>query len=115
MSLNLLNSFGKTGVSYGLLSKTADVIDTQYLSKYFIITEFSPRFTAGKNAFTLNGSSFLKPNTEILVECVDSAGNNLYVEMAKTINTSAKIYVYKEGTLFVLSIYVFNDTADGVG
>lgn len=115
MALNLLNSFGKKGVSYQLLTRAADVIDAQYLSKYFVVSEFSPKFSAGRNAFSLNGSSFLKPNTEIFVECIDSAGNNLYIEMAKIASDPAKIYAYKEATSFVLSIHVYNDTSDGIG
>lgn len=113
--LNLLNSFGKRGIAYGLLNKTADVSDISYLSKYFVVSEFSPVFTAGRNSFSLNGSSFLKPGTEILVECLDSAGQNLYIEMATVSGTPAKIFAYKEATSFVLSIHVYNDTSDGIG
>lgn len=115
MSLNLLNSFGKQGVGYGLLTQVADVTDDAYLSKYFVVSEFNPRFTAGRNAFALNGSAFLQTNSEILVECIDSAGVNLYIEMAKIQNTPAITYAYKEATSFVLSIHVYNDTADGIG
>lgn len=115
MILNLLNSFGKQGVSYGLLTKVADVSDPAYLSKYFVISEFNPRFTAGRNAFALNGSSFLQTNSEILVECIDSEGRNLYIEMAKIQSTPAITYAYKEATSFVLSVHVYNDTADGIG
>ena len=113
--LNLLNSFGKRGVAYNLLHKTADVSDIFYLSKYFVISEFSPIFTAGRNSFSLNGSSFLKSGTEIFVECLDSYGNNLYIEMATVSGSPAKIFAYKESTSFVLSIHVYNDTADGIG
>lgn len=113
--LNLLDSFGKRGVPYGLLTKTADVTDTQFLSKYFVISDFKPIFTAGRNSFSLNGSAFLKPNTEILVECIDSAGNNLYIEMAVVQSSAAQTYAYKEATSFILSLHVYNDTADGIG
>lgn len=113
--LNLLDSFGKTGVSYGLLTTTADVTDVQYLSKYFIVSDFNPMFSAGRNSFSLNGSSFLKARTEIFVECIDSAGNNLYIEMAKVQQSAAQTYAYKEATSFILSIHVYNDTADGIG
>ena len=115
MALNLLDSFGKRGVSYQLLTRQADVTDTSYLSKYFVISEFNPKFTAGRNAFALNGSSFLKTGSEIIVECIDSAGNNLYIEMAKVTDESARIYAYKEATSFILSIHVYNDTSDGIG
>lgn len=115
MPLNLLDSFGKKGVSYGLLTKGADVIDTDYLSKYFVVSEFSPKFTAGKNGVAVNGSAFLLPQSEILIECLDSAGDNLFIEMARTSDVAAQVYAYKESTSFILAIHVFNDTADGIG
>jgi hypothetical protein len=115
MALNLLNSYGKRGVSFGLLTKRADVTDNDYLSKYFIVSEFSPTFTAGRNSVSLNGSSFLKVSSEILIECLDSSGNNLFIEMAVTNNSSAVTYPYKEATAFVFAIHVYNDTTDGVG
>jgi hypothetical protein len=113
--LNLLDSFGKQGASYGLISKVADVTDVTYLSKYFVISEFNPKFTAGRNSFALNGSTFLKGGTEIFVEAIDSTGDNLYIELARTIDSSAKIYAYKEATSFIFSIHVYNDTTDGIG
>jgi len=115
MALNLLNSFGRRGVSYGLYTKPADVIDTEYLSKFFVVSEFSPTFTAGKNSFLFNGSTYLKPGSEILIECLDSQKNNLYIEIAKYSGQSSKIYAYKESTSYVFSIHVYNDIADGVG
>lgn len=115
MALNLLNSFGKKGVHHGLLTKTADVSDIAYLSKYFVVSDFSPIFTAGRNSFSLNGSAFLKTGAEILVECLDSSGRNLFIEMATISGTPAKIYAYKEATSFILSIHVYNDTSDGIG
>jgi hypothetical protein len=113
--LNLLNSFGKVGVNHGLSTITADINDAVYLSKYFVISEFNPKFTSGKNAFSLNGSTFLMPGSEIFTECIDSAGNNLFIEMATTSDITAKSYAYKEGTSYILSIHVYNDTSDGVG
>lgn len=114
MALNLLDSYGRRGVSYGLFTRPADIIDTDYLSKFFVVSEFSPTFTSGRNAISLNGSSMLESGSEILIECIDSAGNNLFIEMATTIS-GARTYAYKEATAFVFSIHVYNDTADGVG
>ena len=113
--LNLLSSFGRRGVSYGLYNKPADVIDTDYLSRYFVVSEFNPTFTAGKNSVSFNGSNYLMNGSEIFVECIDSKGNNLFIEMARSSADSAVTYAYKESTAFVFSIYVYNDTADGVG
>lgn len=115
MPLNLLDSFGKKGVSYGILTKPADVIDTEYLSRYFVVSELNPKFTAGKNSVAINGSTFLAANSEILVECIDSRGDNLYIEMARTSDVAARVYAYKESTSFILAIHIFNDTADGIG
>lgn len=113
--LNLLDSFGKRGVSYGLATKQADVTDSDFLSRYFVLSEFSPTFTAGKNAVAVNGSAYLQGGSEILIECLDSAGNNLFIEMAKYSDSAAKTYAYKEATAFIFSISVYNDTADGIG
>ncbi len=115
MALNLIDSFGKSGVSYGLLTSSADVIDTDYASKYFIVSELSPKFTAGRNALAFNGSIFLKPGSEVLIECLDASGANLFVEMALSTNSSARTFPYKEATAFVFSIHVYGDTTDGVG
>ena len=115
MSLNLLNSFGKRGVSYGLISAIADVTDADYTSKYFVVSDFTPQFTSGKNTISINGSPYLSPNSEIYVECIDAGGHNLFIEMAKTSNVAAQEYAYKESSSYILSIHVFNDTIDGIG
>ena len=115
MALNLLPNPGNKGVRYGLLTKPSEVIDNSHLSKYFVLSEFNPKFTAGKNSFQINGSVFLEPNSEILIECIDSSGENLYIEMARTSKAPAKNYVYKESTSFVLAIHVYGDTSDGIG
>jgi hypothetical protein len=115
MSLNLLSSFGKRGVSYGLLTKKADVIDTDYLSKYFVVSDFDPKFTAGKNTISINGSGYLSPGTEMIVECIDSQNHNLYIEMARTSDVSAQTYAYRESTSYVFSIHVYDDIFDGIG
>jgi len=114
MALNLLDSFGAKGVSYGLYTAHADVIDTEYLSRYFVVSEFNPTFAAGKNSFAANGSSFLVNGGEILIECLDSTGKNLFIEMA-TYSDVTNAAAYKEATSHVFSIHVYNDTADGVG
>lgn len=116
MALNLLPNPGNRGVKYDLLSKPAEVVDRDHLSKYFVLSEFNPKFTSGKNSFQVNGSVFLEPNTEILVECLDSVGENLYIEMARSTEKSpAQNYAYKESTAYILSVHVYGDTADGIG
>jgi hypothetical protein len=80
-----------------------------------VVSEFSRNFTGGKNSIAFNGSNFLKKGSEIFVECLDSLGNALYIELAKSSNVASVIYTYKESTSFVFSIWIFGDTYDGVG
>jgi len=112
--MNLFDSFGKQGNKYDLLTRQVDIVDTSYLSKYFVVSNFNPTFGPGKNSFSINGSNFLKPGSEILVECLDPSGNALFLEMAKTSN-SPKFSVYKEGNAQIVSIQVFGDTVSGPG
>jgi hypothetical protein len=108
--MELLSGFGKRGVELGLLTKKADILDTEFLSKYFVLQEFYPQLTAGKNSVTFNGSELLKKGGEILVECIDSAGKPLYIEAVTKLNSS-----YKESSGYILSIQVFNETSNGAG
>lgn len=113
--MNLLNSFGRRGNEYNLLSRQVDITDTSYLSKYFVVSDFNPTFGPGKNSFSLNGSNFLKPGSEILVECLSADGTPMFLEMARTSNSSDKSSVYREGTSQIVSIHVYGDTVGGTG
>lgn len=106
--MELLSGFGKRGAELGLLTKLADVEDNEYLSKFFVLQEFSPEFTSGKNSITFNGSEYLKKGSEILIECLDSAGQPLYIE--STIKTNI---AYKESSAYILSIHVYSETSNG--
>jgi len=108
--MDLLSGFGKRGVELGLLTKPADVIDTAYLSTTFILQEFSPQLTAGKNSITFNGSDLLKKGSEVQVECIDSAGEPLYIESTTRTSTT-----YKESSTYVLSVHVYAETSNGPG
>lgn len=114
-ALNLLNSLGKIGTSYGFSTSVADVSDFEFLSQYFVVSEFNPTFTAGKNAFAFNGSGYLRVGSEIYIECIDSSGQNLYIEMATSTGATSKVYAYKESTSWIFSIHVYSDIQDGVG
>ncbi len=105
----LLSSFGKTGVDLGLDSMTVDIEDTSYLSKYFVIAEFNPVFTGGKNPIAFNGSSLLKSGSEIQVECIDSNGSSLFIENPKS-NIS-----YSDVANFIISVNIFAETYNGPG
>lgn len=106
----LLSNFGKEGVKLGLLTKRVDIEDNEFLSKYFVIVEFNPILTAGRNPVAFNGSSFLKSGTEIQIECLDSNGNSLYVERANSKETR-----FSDVTKFVISIHVYNEIYSGPG
>ena len=108
--MNLIKSFGRRGVQLGLISRKVDIEDTEYLSKYFVVSEYNTKFAPGKNSVSFNGSSFLKQNSEVQVECLDAGGNSLYVELARTQDT-----IYKESTSFVISVYIYGDTVSGQG
>lgn len=105
----LLSSFGKRGVNQGLDKLIVDIDDPTYLSKYFVVTEFNPVFTAGKTPITFNGSSLLANGSEIKVECLDSNGNSLYIEYPK-----GNIQ-YTDVSKYLISINVFNEAYNGPG
>jgi hypothetical protein len=108
--MELLSGNGKRGVELGLLSKKSDILDNDFLSKYFVLQEFSPTLTAGKNVVTFNGSELLKSGSEILVECLDSDGNSLYIE-----STTSTTATYKESSSNILSVYIFSENSNGPG
>lgn len=106
--MELLSGFGNRGAELGLLSMKVDIEDTEFLSKYFILQDFSSKLTAGKISVTFNGSGYLKTGSEVLIECVDSAGQSLYIE-----STAKTSLVYKEASTYVLSIHVYSEISNG--
>lgn len=106
----LLSSFGKEGVKLGLLTRKADIEDTIASSKYFVISEFNPLFAAGRNSVSFNGSALLQDKSEILVECLDSQGNSLYLEQAKSQDAQ-----FTDSAKFVVSVHVYDETYNGAG
>lgn len=100
----------KKGIRYNLLSRKVDLEDTSYLSKYFVLSDFNPTFTAGKNLFTINGSELLKKNSNILLEILDSQNNSLYYETAKS-----GYFGFAETTDLVISPHVYESTPSGFG
>jgi len=81
------------------------ITDTDPASRYFKLTQFPEILTAGKNSFLINGSDELMPNTEVLVELVDSAGQLVF---------SQPIPRYIDGLSRIVSIEVYDDTAPGL-
>jgi hypothetical protein len=106
----LISNARNVGQKLNLSNIRVDIEDTSFLSDYFILSEYNPKFTAGKNTFLLNGSNKLASNTPIQVEVLDVNGNSLYVEFAKTNNIA-----YKEGGAIRVSVYVYSSTPYGVG
>lgn len=109
MANELLSNFGRRGVDHGLFTMQSDIEDTSYLSKYFVISEFNPIFTAGKNVISFNGSSLLYSNSEIQVQCIDSNGNSLYIESPKSKTQ------FSDVANFIVSIHIYNETYNGPG
>ena len=105
----LLSSFGKRGINLGLDVLKVDINDTSHLSKYFVISEFDSVLTSGKNPVSFNGSSLLKSGSEILIECLDSEGNSMYIERPKG-NVS-----YTDVSNFIISIHIYNEAYNGNG
>lgn len=85
------------------------ILDNNPLSQYLKISELSDLLTSGKNGFLIEGSTFLKPSTEIKIEVLDTEGNPLYVEPGEGIPE------YYEGLSKLISVYVYEDTPIGIG
>ena len=58
----------KTSPLQNLSNFQTFIVDNNPLSQYFKISELGDLFTAGKNGFLIEGSTFLKPSTEIKIE-----------------------------------------------
>jgi hypothetical protein len=107
----LLDSFGRKGQKLNLLSLPANIEESGGFSQHFTLYNFGSVFSGGKNFVSFKGTSLLKPNAEILIECLDSNGDPLFIELAKSsINVA-----YKEAGAWALSIHVYGDTPDGIG
>ncbi len=94
------------------------VNDTDTNSKYFKITELPDTFTGGKNAFLIQGSEYLVPDTIIKIEIKDAKGDIIYHEpgegiVSSSINGESFVTEYYEGTSKVVSVYVYPDTSYG--
>jgi len=71
----------------------------------FIVSEFPPRLTAGKNLFKLKGNSEnLKLGVYVDVEVLDSSGAPIYSEVIEYITDSGER---------IVSIHVYEDTPTG--
>ena len=94
------------------------VRDTETNSKYFKITELPDTLTGGKNAFLIQGSQYLVPDTLIKIEIKDSQGNIIYHEpgegiVSASVGGESIVTEYYEGVSKVVSVYVYPDTTFG--
>ena len=108
----------KTLFSKNLSNYSVLVNDTDPTSKYFKISELPDTFTGGKNAFLIQGSEVLVPDTKIQIELKDSAGNVIYHEpgegyISSSLNGVPFVTEYYEGVSKVVSVYIYPDTAYG--
>ena len=78
-------------------------------SQYFRISELSDTFTAGKNGFLIEGSTFLKGSTEIKIEILDTNGDPLFVQPGEGIPE------YYEGLSKLVTAHVYQNTPIGIG
>lgn len=99
----------KTSPLLNLSNFQTFIVDNNPLSQYFKISELGDLFTAGKNGFLIEGSTFLKPSTEIKIEVLDTEGNPLFVEPGEGIPE------YYEGLSKLIGVYVYEDTPIGIG
>ncbi len=97
------------------------VNDTEPNSKYFKITELPDTFTGGKNAFLIQGSEYLVPDTLIKIEIKDAQGNIIYHEpgegiISASVGTEPIVTEYYEGVSKVVAVYIYpNRTLDETG
>ena len=96
----------KQSTGLGLASYTVLIEDTSYYSDYFRVSNFVSQFTSGRNGFLVGGTGRLKPNSQILVELTDSAGNTVF---------NAPIANYVEGGSRLVHVEVYKDTPKGQG
>lgn len=97
------------------------VNDTDSNSKYFKITELPETFTGGKNAFLIQGSEYLVPDTIIKIQIKDANGDTIYYEpgegiVSSSVNGEWFVSEYYEGTSKVVAVYIYpNTTIDANG
>jgi hypothetical protein len=82
------------------------ITDSSPTSDYFRISEFPNIFSGGKNSFLIEGSEYLKPTTEVLIEILDSEGNPIFVQ---------PIAKYIEGLSRLVVVEIYNKTPAGIG
>ena len=70
----------KTSFKQNLEQISVFINDFDPNSQYFRVTDLPDTFTGGKNAFLVQGSTNLVPDTLVKIEIKDSLGNVIYSE-----------------------------------
>lgn len=94
------------------------ITDTDLNSKYFKVSELPDAFTGGKNAFLIQGSELLVPDSLLKIEIKDAKGDVIYHEpgeglISASLNDTPFVTEYYEGTSKVVAVYVYPDTSYG--
>lgn len=106
----IISNIRKRGQILNLGRLSVDIEDNGYLSNYFVLSEFEPKFSGGKNTFLINGSPNLSINSPVQIEVLDSSNNSLYVEVARSNSIS-----YTEGGALRVAVHVYSTTRQGIG
>lgn len=106
----IISNIRKRGQILNLGRLAVDIEDNGYLSNYFVLSEFEPKFSGGKNTFLINGSPNLSINSPVQIEVLDSSNNSLYVEVARSNSIS-----YTEGGALRVAVHVYSTTRQGIG
>jgi hypothetical protein len=104
-----MSKIEKTSPLLNLQNFQVFLTDTVASSNYFRVSELSDTFTSGKNGFLIEGSPFLKGDTEIKIEVLDVEGNPLFVQPGEGIPE------YYEGLSKLVTAHVYQDTPIGIG
>lgn len=82
------------------------VEDRSSTSDYFRVSNLPSVFTGGRNSFLLGTSPFLKNQSNILIEILDTKGNPVY---------QTPVNKFVESTSKLISVEVYGDTPTGFG
>ena len=87
--------------------------DTSPTSKYFKVSEVPETLPIGKSSFLIRGSKFLKSQTEIKVEVVDSKGGVIYSQYISDVEQSngrpVSIEVYEDTPVGTATINIVGE------
>ncbi len=87
--------------------------DTKPTSKYFKVSGIPDNLTIGKSSFVIRGSKFLKQESELRVEVIDSKGGVIYSEFVKDTEQSngrpVTIEVYEETPVGMATVHIVGE------